>query len=235
MLLVTGTRLYLRWFSPRLKWGVDDALMIPGLMMAVAYPAIQTAMVTYGGGGQRIYDVTYHEYYIFHWLAAVAQIEYFVCVGLIKMSIAVFNIRLIGMATTRIWKIGNWTFFAILLAYIIIAFFLNVFQCTPAITSFDYVAIGHRGVSPKCLGIAKMNTILRVINVTMDFCLLTVPIVIVLKLQMSWKKKLRIAGLFAFGALACIGSVMGLVSQYALKTDVLCMRTFLLLHEQSGR
>lgn len=223
MIIVTVTRLYLRWFSPRLNWGADDALMIPAVLMAIAYPALQISMVVYGGAGQHIYDITYHEYYIYHWLAAAAQIDFFVCVGLVKMSIAVFNMRLTGMATTRLWNIGNRPFFGIVLAYIIIAFFLNVFQCVPAITSFDYVAIGKSGVPPKCLGVQKMNTILRVINITMDYCLLTVPIIIVGSLQMSMKKKMRLAGIFAVGALACIGSVMTLVAKSKLKTDALCM------------
>ncbi|KAK5120367.1 hypothetical protein LTR85_006306 [Meristemomyces frigidus] len=202
--------------------------MIPALVLAVAYPALQIAMVNYGGAGQHIYDITYHEYYVYHWIAAVAQIDFFVCAGLVKLSIAVFNMRLTGMATTRLWNIGNWTFFSIVLAYIIIAFSMNIFQCVPAITSFDYVAIGKSGRPPKCVGVEEMNTILRVINITMDYCLLMVPIIVVLRLQMSWKKKVRLAGLFAFGALACIGSVMTLVAKSALKSDALWNYTTLL-------
>lgn len=228
MLLVTLKRLHLRWSKPSLKFGTDDWLMIPALLMAVAYPACQIAMVLYGGAGQHIYDVTYHQYYMYHWIAAVAQIDFFVCVGLIKMSIAIFNMRLTGMASNRLWHYGNWTFFGLVLAYIIVAFFINILKCVPAITSFDLVAIGKSGVQPKCVGVSEMNTILRVINITLDYCLLTVPIIVVWSLQMSWTKKLRIAGLFAFGALACIGSVMTLVAKSHLKTDALWNYTDLL-------
>ena len=36
--------------------------------MAVAYPAIQIAMVQYGGAGKHIYDITYEEYYHYKWV-----------------------------------------------------------------------------------------------------------------------------------------------------------------------
>jgi len=122
----------------------------------------------------------------------------------------------------KAWKIGNWTFFAIVLAYIVVAFLINIFQCVPAIMSFDYIAIGRSGLPPNCVGVAEMNTILRVINITRDFCFLRVPIIVVWSLQMSLRKKLRIAGVFAFGALACVGSVLALIAKYHLKTDALC-------------
>lgn len=118
MLLVTLTRLGLRWRHSSLKFGIDDILIIPALLLAIAYPALQIAMVVYGGAGQHIYDVTYRNFQAYHWIAASAQIDFFVCVGLIKMSIAVFNIRLTGMSNNRVWTFSNWTFFSLVLAYV---------------------------------------------------------------------------------------------------------------------
>lgn len=120
VLLVTLARLGLRWRHSSLKFGIDDILIIPALLLAVAYPALQIAMVVYGGAGQHIYDVTYQNFYAYHWIANSAQIDFFVCVGLIKMSIAVFNIRLTGMSGNRVWSLSNWTFFSLVLAYVCI-------------------------------------------------------------------------------------------------------------------
>ncbi|OCK83286.1 hypothetical protein K432DRAFT_291469, partial [Lepidopterella palustris CBS 459.81] len=229
MMGVTGARLYLRAFTHRLKWGMDDTLMIPGLIMAVAYPSIQIAVVQYGGAGRHIYDVSYHQITIedchvliilLIQLAAVAQIDFFVCVGIVKMSITVFNIRLTSMAS-RGWQIGNWIFLSIIICYIIIAFFLNVIQCVPAATSFDLVNYGKRATAPKCMGIREMGTILRAINITMDYLLLATPIIVLWRVQMSWKKKAWLFALSCVGGLACIGSVMTLVAKTHLKSDPL--------------
>lgn len=69
--VVTGLRLYLRLFHPVLKWGLDDSLMVAGLFMALVYPAVQIAMVVYGGAGKHIYDVSYSEYYNYKWVSTV--------------------------------------------------------------------------------------------------------------------------------------------------------------------
>lgn len=37
-------------------------------LLAVAYPVLQIAIVKYGGGGKHMYDVTYHEFYMFNWV-----------------------------------------------------------------------------------------------------------------------------------------------------------------------
>lgn len=77
MLLVTTTRLYLRWSVPRLVWGLDDWLMLPALGLALAYPSLQIAMVVYGGAGKHVYDVSYGEYYNYQWVSKQAALKYF--------------------------------------------------------------------------------------------------------------------------------------------------------------
>lgn len=154
-------------------------------------------------------------------LANIAQIDFFVCVGVVKMSMTIFNLRLTSMSST-LWKIANWTFFALCAAYTPIAFFLNIFQCSPAGASFDLFIVARAGVVPKCTSVSDMNTILRVINIVLDYCLLLVPILVIWRIQMSWCKKIRLFAAFGVGALACIGSVMTLVSKFKLKDDGLC-------------
>jgi hypothetical protein len=153
-------------------------------------------------------------------IANIALIDFFVCVGIIKMSITAFNIRLTSMASPY-WKIINWVFFALCAIYTLAAFFINIFQCDPAGGSFDLFILARSGVPPKCVGVSHMNTILRAINIALDYCLLAVPIIVLWRVQMSWKKKIRLFAMFGVGALACIGSVMALVSKFRLKTDAL--------------
>ena len=57
IIVVTLTRLYLRLFVRSLKFGADDYLMIPALILAVAYPSLQIAMVTKGGAGKHMFDI----------------------------------------------------------------------------------------------------------------------------------------------------------------------------------
>jgi hypothetical protein len=60
--LVTFLRLSIRFFVHRLRFGADDWLIIPAYLLSMAYPALQIAMVQYGGDGKHFYDITYQEY-----------------------------------------------------------------------------------------------------------------------------------------------------------------------------
>ena len=61
--LVCFTRLAIRIFVRECRFGVDDWLIIPAYLLAMAYPALQIAMITYGGAGKHFFDVTYQEYF----------------------------------------------------------------------------------------------------------------------------------------------------------------------------
>lgn len=142
------------------------------------------------------------------------------------MSIALFNIRLTTL-TTRFWKYVNWAFFVICTAYTFAALFLNVFKCNPQYASFNLLRIAESGKVPKCLSVDSMSSILR-LNLALDFTALAIPVIVLWKVQLSWKKKARIFGLLSIGLIACIASVMTLVSQYTLEKDPLWNYTTLL-------
>jgi hypothetical protein len=143
------------------------------------------------------------------------------------MSIACFNIRLSGISS-RFWSYVNYTFLFVCFAYTMIALFLNVFKCHPAYASYNLLTIAaHSPNVPKCLSINDTNAILR-LNLALDFIALAIPVILLWKVQMSWKKKGRFFGLLSIGLIACVASVMTLVSQYTLAKDPLWNYTTLL-------
>ncbi|KAK7187987.1 hypothetical protein DPSP01_003127 [Paraphaeosphaeria sporulosa] len=224
--LVTFLRLGIRIFVHGVRFGADDWLIIPAYLLSMAYPALQIAMVQYGGAGKHFYDITYQEYFHYKYLAPSAATVFYVYVGLVKMSIALFNIRLTTL-TTRLWRNVNWAFFVICTAYTLAALFLNVFKCNPQYASFNLLRIAESGKVPKCLSVNSMNSILR-LNLALDFTALAIPVIVLWKVQLTWKKKARIFGLLSIGLIACIASVMTLVSQYTLQKDPLWNYTTLL-------
>lgn len=63
--LATFLRLGIRLFVHGVRFGADDWLIIPAYLLSMAYPALQIAMVQYGGAGKHFYDITYQEYYFY--------------------------------------------------------------------------------------------------------------------------------------------------------------------------
>ena len=61
VILITGARLYLRYFRRDLKVGIDDFVIVPAALVTMAYFALAIGMVVYGGAGKHIYDMTYEE------------------------------------------------------------------------------------------------------------------------------------------------------------------------------
>jgi hypothetical protein len=146
---------------------------------------------------------------------------FFVSVGVVKMSITMFNMRLTGLTSPR-WKIAHWTFFSLLVAYTLTALFMNVFQCNPPKANFDSIATGKLSSAPKCITENQLGSTLSSMHVVMDFCLLAVPIIVLWKIQMDWLLKAQFFFVFGVGAMSCIGSVLRQVAQAKLKKDPLC-------------
>jgi hypothetical protein len=71
--LVTFARLGIRLFVRDCRFGIDDWFIIPAYILGMAYPALQIAMVQYGGAGKHFFDVTYQEYYYYKIVSAYFQ------------------------------------------------------------------------------------------------------------------------------------------------------------------
>lgn len=151
----------------------------------------------------------------------MAQVVFFVSIGIVKMSITAFNMRLTGLSSPK-WMIAHWSFFAIIVCYTVIALALTVLPCDPIWSSFDIARSGKLDKAPTCMSVRQIGTILRSINITLDYCLLLVPIIVLSTVQMDGYRKAKLFALFCVGGLACIGSVLTLVAKDHLKSDVPC-------------
>lgn len=219
MLVITVARLLLRRLKKEMKFGPDDWLMIPALILALLWPILQIAQAKVAGAGKHVYDVSYHELYMANWIGSFAKIDFYVALGLVKLSIVSFNMRLTGLSSRK-WMYAHWAFFAAIIMHMIAATFLTTFQCVPVVGAWDTIATAHLDKKPKCLSEEQINNPLIITHIIMDFCLLAVPIVVLYKLQMASAIKIRLYLLFSVGCLTCFAAIMRKVSQDQLKKDV---------------
>ncbi|OJD40604.1 uncharacterized protein BKCO1_1000445 [Diplodia corticola] len=219
MVSVTVARLAVRLFRTGVRWGADDWMLIPGAIMAIAYPIIQIAMVEYGGGGKHSWDVTYAEYNDFNWLGVVCKILFFTSVGLIKISITLFNRRLTSM-TSRIWRYFNDFFLFLLTAYTLLALFWTCFQCNPPAAMWNKIYSGKLATMPTCWSTKVISNVLSIMHAVMDFCLLTTPIIVLWKVKLPLSTKIRLYIVFSMGAVSAVGSVLRQLAQEKISLDV---------------
>ncbi|KAL8955465.1 MAG: hypothetical protein Q9193_006703, partial [Seirophora villosa] len=209
--LFTLTRLYLRAFSKRMKWGLDDWLML------VAFVGI--CSVIYGGAGHHMYDITYHEFRMYKIIGAVQSFTFFLAVSTLKMSIVAFNMRLTGL-TSRGWMIIHWTFFACMVVFATLAVFLNAFGVRPPRARFDLVYAGQMDTLPVPFINNKVWLhVLSAIHVLSDILLLSFFGIVLWKLQMSIAVKCRLLMVLAVGLLSFVAAIKVQTDHIRYTTD----------------
>ncbi len=132
---------------------------------------------------------------------------FYCTVGMIKVSITLFNRRLTGL-TSRRWSIAHYTFLSLLLAYIVVSVFLQIFKCNPPAKQYSMITFGQVRGPITCMNRHTVGITLSALHVAFDFALLAVPLIVLYHVQLSWSKKLRLGLLFSIGSVSCIASVM---------------------------
>ncbi|KAL2046515.1 hypothetical protein ABVK25_011796 [Lepraria finkii] len=163
-------------------------------------------MVLVGGAGRHIYDITYEGLNRFIDLAAGETTLFYISVGLIKVSITLFNSRLTGL-TSKPWMIYHTILLVLIVTFIITSIFIQVFKCLPVLHSWGFLGYGEPAQPVKCVTINTYSLALNVTHVILDFALLSVPIIVFCKMKMSKSKRIRLIFLFSIGAVSVIGSV----------------------------
>ena len=157
----------------------------------------------------------------------VDLLVFFPATGFVKMSITCFNMRITGL-TSKGWMIAHQTFLAVLFSYNLAAVLTIVFYCSPARATFDLLAAGKLPGPQKCGGFNERNrlaTAFNIFHIGSDFCLLSVPIIVLWKVQMHWATKMRLFFVFSIGAVSSIASVMRQIADSKPRLDETCMST----------
>ncbi|TEY40357.1 hypothetical protein BOTCAL_0436g00070 [Botryotinia calthae] len=220
MFTFTLVRLLIRLLNRGLRLGLDDLFIVPGVILAITWPVLQILAVVYGGAGKHMWDVTYEEYGYFKRYTNWSKIFFFVAVGVVKVSICLFNRRLTSMTSNK-WLLFNNVFLVLLVIYILVSLFWNIFLCSPVWGGWDAIRLGRENVVAKCFPVGTMGTIMSTIHVIMDFGLLAVPLIVLWKVKMGWRTRGRLYVVFAVGGVSMIGSILRQIEQTKLSSDVL--------------
>ena len=161
-------------------------------------------------------------------LSAADTMLFYITVGLIKISIALFNRRLTGL-TSRKWMIFHNTMLGLIVSFIVTAIFLELLKCRPLMKSWDLKAYGK---TQKCIGVAQFGLALNIIHCLLDFALLSVPVIVFCKMKMNMSKRIRLIALFSIGCVSVIGSVNRQIVMAANALDVTCKYNRLCLNSE---
>ncbi|KAF6802900.1 CFEM domain-containing protein [Colletotrichum sojae] len=130
---------------------------------------------------------------------------YLVCLGLTKISVLFFYLRIFPNKTFR--RATYWTMGYIILTTTVLLF-MQIFQCIP----FEFNWVGWKGdFGPhQCLNINTLAFVAGGLSISHDVIILILPLPLLIRLNMSWRKKSGIAFMFSLGIFILITSCVRL-------------------------
>jgi len=206
--IITISRLLTRKFYLR-SWGMDDWVIIPGILGGIAYLCLDIVAVSKGCLGKHQWDCTYEELGWFYVMGRVADPVFYFAVFTVKTSIALANGRITGLQSRK-WTIAYWISLFIVLSLLISTVFVNIFQCSPVTPFFSIIALGKMEDPADliCINVNAVSLSFRALHICTDWMLLSVPIIIIYRLNVSMTIKLRLALVFGIGAMSSIATIV---------------------------
>jgi hypothetical protein len=148
-------------------------------------------------------------------IATFCKILFYVTVGLIKISIALFIRRLADKVSSR-WRWFCDIFIASVVGYVLLALFWLVFSCDPLDAQWSLSSRGSHSVAPKCVDNILQARVLSGLHVAQGLLLLSAPLIILWTIQMARSKKIRLFVYWVVGGICVIG---GLLRQIRTRID----------------
>ncbi|KAK8105265.1 hypothetical protein PG999_008624 [Apiospora kogelbergensis] len=123
--------------------------------------------------------------------------------GLVKASILLFYNSIF---TVRPFRIAVYVMLGIVVAWTITYIFANLFTCFPVTTLIEPF------YGNKCINAVPMWLSVVGSDLVVDVGILLMPVPMVMRLQLPWKDKLGVLGMFGLGATVCAISITRLVT-----------------------
>lgn len=142
-------------------------------------------------------------------------------VGVIKVSISLFNLRLTAVAS-RGWRYFNIFLLCVNVAYTIFAVFSLLFACKPISFVFSKDVGLNPDPVPSCYNVYVWSKVLSYTHIVLDFLLLMTPVWVIMKVKLRLGNRIRLLFLFCLGSISCVSSVLRVKAGNTQTVDTTC-------------
>ncbi|CAL8584258.1 hypothetical protein XPA_009864 [Xanthoria parietina] len=190
----------LRLLRKRNSLGLDDGLLCLAMLFLYTDTAFGLVMAIKAGEGFPTQSLTPEQMNLLLILAWAPQLVYTVLISTIKFSILVSYYLIFG--GLRWFRLATYAIGVLEGMWFVTVFITVIFECTPVSKSWRPLQPGHCINFPAFLwGNSISNTIL-------DYMILLLPVLPVLRLQMSTGRKTLVLLAFSLGSLASVSSTI---------------------------
>jgi hypothetical protein len=201
MCVFFGIRLYTRLFMVR-GFGKEDWACSIAWFLGVCYSVIAIIMGHYGGGLHYV-DVPVEDHVPFNKTVYVTMVMYGPTAYVTKVCLLWLMTRVFSPVHNVVILI--YIFLGIMLAYYVPVLVVKIRICNPIARFWD------PDIDGTCLDQKSIILADAVISMASDFVILISPLLLTMHLQMSTKKKIRVAAVLGAGGFAVLASIIRLV------------------------
>lgn len=180
----------------RVSFTADDWSCLSTVVIGTISTVINALYLTKNGLGRDIWTLSYSQITEFGRLFYIQEIVYFSEVGLTKLTLLLFYLRIFSSSTAARY---------LLIATIVVncmsgfAFTLvAVFQCQPIAHFWQRWDGVHRG---SCLNINAISWSNATISIVLDLWMIAIPLYQIRTLTLPWKKRVGVVFMFSVGTL----------------------------------
>ncbi|KAM0540619.1 hypothetical protein ACHAPJ_013563 [Fusarium lateritium] len=191
-------RVFTRRYVVKSVLGADDYLCIAGLVFSFIFLGVSLTLLNLGAGNH-MWDIPWDNYSPRFWQTTVGStLVYSVCIGLAKLSVLTFYLRI---SPVKFVRRAVHILMTLVCVYTFLYVLLIVFRCRPVPAGWDLTIEGE------CIEKTVPVLLLAVCNIVVDCFVLCLPIRIVQPLQIPLRQKISLAVLFATGGFIIIVSI----------------------------
>lgn len=204
---VMGLRIYCRLVITQGGLGLDDYLMLAGVVCNVGLSAANMACAWFGAGVHTA-ELSLENYPGLFQSNYANRLLYVFALGFVKTSLLVFYLRV----DPRKWmRYTVWFIMFTIIGLTVATALICIFECWPPALYWDVPAQLSGAAAAKCMDIHRRQTFFEangIINIVQDACIYLLPIPMLWKLQVPKRQKAALLFLFCIGfvalAAACV-------------------------------
>jgi hypothetical protein len=125
----------------------------------------------------------------------IDELLYIIIVSMTKIAILCFYLRVFPEQNFRRLVFAG---MGLCVAYMLAFVFVSAFQCRPVSLAWTHWDGEHEG---HCNNVNAQGWAAAALNIVLDIIILVMPLHLVLKLKLHWKKKLQISIMLSVGGL----------------------------------
>ncbi|KAL2065758.1 hypothetical protein VTL71DRAFT_3428 [Oculimacula yallundae] len=186
-------RLLARWIVVR-KFGVDDILMLAGMLLTGGY-LFEIIYSLHFGLGLHEKDILTKDMPSVLIMIYSVQLTYNTIIALVKLSIVCFYLRLATVDSAL--RKGSTATIALLVIFYVTTQVVTTFQCTPIYANWDIMGT----IEKKCIDTVIYFYVIAIINILIDIWILVLPIRTLKNIKRSTRDKVVLFIIFGVGGI----------------------------------